>query len=1539
MPATDTGYKNQCIISSLLVVLLLILFPAQALSAAKAETTPLSVAYCLDCTPFQFTNSKGEPDGLILDYWKLWSRKTGTPITYKPARWNESIALVRDGKVDAHAGLGFSSQRNNFLEYGQRLSTTPANVFFHNSISIPEQQKDILAYRIGVLAGDMVQDFIKSNFPQASIVAYPNYDQMMAALKSKEIRVFAADTPTGLYHLSKAKLSKEFHHNANTPLYESPWYVASTKGNTATITQINKGMSQISLAEENFISRSWASAEGNLPSDTLIIPIMYDYPPLMMTGLDGEPTGFLIDFWNLWSKTTGTSVHFKEASWGETLSMLKRGSADIHPGLFQSQSRSRWMLFSDPIQSIFTALYFKRGNDQPVPLDLMSGRTVGVMKGSYQEQFIQNKYPHVKTTGYKNNEDMVVALLKGEIDALANEVPTVESDLNKFNLKGSIVRYNENIFEKTLHAGVLKSSPDLLKKINTGIQSIPQPQLAELERRWFPGSDNNFYTQSAFEEQTKLTEREKQWIEDHPIITVGVTSFIKPIDVLEKTGKYTGFNADLINKLNSYLRINLTPVFNDSWSKVVENSISGKVNCTLSMSKTPEREEALLFSAPYAIDPVVVIVGANTNTINKWDDLSGKKLSVVKGASMICEIMDQDNTQNILFVENETEGINLLTQGKVDAHVSWMIPYTNAMQKLNHPNVKIAVRRASESGTFRIATHNSLPELKSILDKGIKRIPPNELEELKSKWLYPSQDTTADPVLLSKEERQWIESRRAPILVGAEVDWPPFDFLKKGNPTGYSNELLKLAAKKAGLPLEFVSGHTWAELLTLLDTGKIDLLPAVYKTENRIKTMVMTQPYISNPLIMVTHDSFKGTPSLSTKGLNLAVVEGFSVNDTLRQKYPHIKKLIVKNALAGLKAVSLKKTDVFIGSLGVITYLLKENMIPNIRIVDEVWLDNPDATKLHVAASKDKKTLISIIQKGLDAIPEKDKNHLRAEWLNFNVIQGRRASIQLSEAERQWISQAPPIRYSVDPSWPPIERLNHKTKQYEGIAADYLALITDITGIQFELVPTKQWSESVKLAKSGKTDMLVAASKTKEREQFLNFSKPYITLSNAVVMRNDSPFINDISDLEGLRIGVGDGNSIHRYLQKNYPKLTLIPNKGSLNGLKRVSDGELDAYVGTLEVLGYLINKNGMFNLKATVKLPISRDLHIGLSKELAPEALSIINKVLHSITPEENSSIFRKWISLRVEEKFDYTLVYRYGIPIGGVAIIIIGIIVFWNRKLAAEITERSKVEAKLSDAFGVITSSIQYASRIQQSVLPTSSQLESTFKEHFVLWEPRDVVGGDIYWTRVWGDGKLVLLADCTGHGVPGAFMTLITSGALDRAIHTTPIGDTAQLIQKMHQFIQDVLSQDNNQSTKNHSSDDGLELGACYIPANKKQVVFSGAGFPLFVWHNKAVKLIKGDRKGIGYRGIPADQTWTNKEITVENDMIFYMSSDGIFDQIGGPKKRGFGKKRFVKMLETIQNNPLKDQGTIILERMVGYQGDEIRRDDISAIGFRL
>lgn len=250
-----------------LVLALLSVFYEPVESPADQHAPPVSIAYCIDCVPFQFRNADGQADGLIIDLWRSWTAKTGVELAFVPAKWNETLRMVDEGRADVHAGLFFNDERDKFLEYGSALAKTDTHLFLHKSLSGITDIEQLAGHNVGVLAGDFVEGYLKKNAATAEIIGFSSYDELISALKAGDIKIFAADTPTGIYHLQRAELGFDFAFSADHRLYQSDWYVAAREGNTVLIEQIDAGMALIDDKERETIRQKWTGVETGLAVD------------------------------------------------------------------------------------------------------------------------------------------------------------------------------------------------------------------------------------------------------------------------------------------------------------------------------------------------------------------------------------------------------------------------------------------------------------------------------------------------------------------------------------------------------------------------------------------------------------------------------------------------------------------------------------------------------------------------------------------------------------------------------------------------------------------------------------------------------------------------------------------------------------------------------------------------------------------------------------------------------------------------------------------------------------------------------------------------------------------------------------------------------------------------------------------------------------------------------------------------------------------------------------------------------------------------
>ena len=257
-------------------------------------------------------------------------------------------------------------------------------------------------------------------------------------------------------------------------------------------------------------------------------------------------------------------------------------------------------------------------------------------------------------------------------------------------------------------------------------------------------------------------------------------------------------------------------------------------------------------------------------------------------------------------------------------------------------------------------------------------------------------------------------------------------------------------------------------------------------------------------------------------------------------------------------------------------------------------------------------------------------------------------------------------------------------------------------------------------------------------------------------------------------------------------------------------------------------------------------------------------------------------------------------------------------------------------------LTDSVNYAKRLQEAVLPEPNILEENFPDHFIFFKPKDIVSGDFYWygevDSSWdfdesNKTKIIIAADCTGHGVPGAFMTLLGHNFLHLIVNIQEVIDPEQILYKLDQLVVETLKQRESGTMK-----DGMDIAVMSIDEEKELVNFSGAGNPLFYIRNGELNEVKGSHFGIG-GVLRKAKVFTPTKIPYQKDDVFYMFSDGFSDQIGGIDGRKYYKKRFKELLLKIHKKPIKEQSDILDKAFENWRGEKKQIDDVLVMGIKF
>jgi len=270
-------------------------------------------------------------------------------------------------------------------------------------------------------------------------------------------------------------------------------------------------------------------------------------------------------------------------------------------------------------------------------------------------------------------------------------------------------------------------------------------------------------------------------------------------------------------------------------------------------------------------------------------------------------------------------------------------------------------------------------------------------------------------------------------------------------------------------------------------------------------------------------------------------------------------------------------------------------------------------------------------------------------------------------------------------------------------------------------------------------------------------------------------------------------------------------------------------------------------------------------------------------------------------------------------------------NRILEEKVRERTaEIEAQKEE----ITSSIEYASRIQLAMLPMEEHFRNNFSDHFILYKPRDIVSGDFYWIGEDDKSVYFTVGDCTGHGVPGAFMSTLGISTLNEII----ANNKSLQANKVLNLLRNKTMKSLHQTGKEGEAADGMDIAFCMLSKDKKKLHYAGAYNPLFIFQGGEFKEYKGNRMPIGiYYG--EEIPFTNYAISVEKGDTIYLFSDGFGDQFGGPDGSKFKKSNIKKLLSEISDRPMAEQRIILEAELSKWQGSLAQVDDITVIGVRI
>ncbi|MDT0602676.1 response regulator [Thalassotalea castellviae] len=448
---------------------------------------------------------------------------------------------------------------------------------------------------------------------------------------------------------------------------------------------------------------------------------------------NGSPSGLYVEFWQLWATTNNIPIKISLLSLEEGLQLTKQKNT-LHAGLFKNNEREQWLDFTSPIHNVQTGVIYKRTFDKSTKLSELDGIKISTKRLSFQEAYVQKKYPNIDFVQHENFNQAITRLLadtNNEVQGVIAELPHAMAELAKMGVSGVFVISDEVILSNNVYGLIAKGQPTLLSKINKGIDSIPVEKVVALEKQWFPTLKPFF---DSLPHVPLLTDEENRWLSENNQFSLGVDVNWAPFEFYDNKGNYSGISADYIKHAESLLKVNLSPQKKLSWSQAFDEFKQGKIDVMPAIFYTDERAKNINFTNPYFEISLVLVSKANAFYAESLSSLAGKKLGLITDYVYDELIQQQYPNIELVSVKSVEEGLKLLQTGKIDAFMDSIAAINYQINK-NKINDIIITAFTPYRLELTMAVRKGLEPLIPILNKTFLSMSEKQRAAIANNWL------------------------------------------------------------------------------------------------------------------------------------------------------------------------------------------------------------------------------------------------------------------------------------------------------------------------------------------------------------------------------------------------------------------------------------------------------------------------------------------------------------------------------------------------------------------------------------------------------------------------------------------------------------------------------------------------------------------------------------------------------------------------------------------------------------------------------------
>ena len=763
----------------------------------------------------------------------------------------------------------------------------------------------------------------------------------------------------------------------------------------------------------------------------------------------------------------------------------------------------------------------------------------------------------------------------------------------------------------------------------------------------------------------RLNDEERRWIAENPDVSIGVVADNEPYSFYVN-GQIMGWTIDVLDRITLMTGLNFQPRMG-SWAQIYGEFRQGSLDAVADISKTDDRSRFIDFTPAYHLRNTVLFhnIDRPLETPDNLDALKKQRIGIIQDIFYEKALRSADF--DLVEYATYRDLVAAVAFGWVDAALAPEMTGQFFIHDNGFSNVAKAGSlplAAVSLEDFRIGVirDNGNPDqalLHNILSKAIDALPNEELESITERWLiYRSNRPMGNGSLrLLPEEQAFLEDA-SPIRIGFMADYEPFSFLENGRGQGLAVDLAQYISSRTGLVFEPVFDN-WSRLLEQFRSGEIDVITNISYTPDRAEFTLFSDLYHRIPNAVFVRSGFGVYSGLEDlEGQTIGITRDVYYADEVAARFKHVVEFGTQDDL--MQALSDGLIDAAVTSLSNGNAIVRRLGLINIEIGGEFTMDDVEREDLRFGVTPDYPYLASIIDKSLESVPLSRWQQMEARWLGPPVAGVTRRHSVLTPEERAYLREKGVIRVCVDPVIPPYVRRS-ENGELEGAVVDIMNLMAERGGFEWQAEPVSYLGKNNAAIDATGCDVLPFAARANMAGAAFDISLSYLDVPLAVASALEAPFVESLRDLNGQKVGIVPAHAPLDMLQVRYPYVELEAIQSESAGLNAVLDGRLDAVVGPLDGLAFLIATMDTNAVKISGRISETLEVVVATSGE-QPFLGRIFDKLVAGIDRQTVETILAR----QKLQPFQRAVDYRVLAGLTLVIILVVALVVYWNRKLA---------------------------------------------------------------------------------------------------------------------------------------------------------------------------------------------------------------------------------------------------------------------------------